>query len=122
MKVCIPCAEPGGPDSAIESAFEKTDILDYYEIHEDGRFEHTAHMRNCGGAACIDPVDAIVLRGVEVVVVTDISAPNLMRFKDSRVKVMVAEDPSVRAVLDHLAQARLKELTLADLKGRAQAG
>jgi predicted Fe-Mo cluster-binding NifX family protein len=118
MKVCIPCAEPGGPDSAIESAFEETDILDYYEVDEDGRFVHTAHMRNCGGAACIDPVDAIVGRGVDVVIVTDITPANLMRFKNAAVRVLVSDNPSVRSTLDEFTQAKLRELTLEDLKDR----
>lgn len=116
MKVCIPCAEPGGPEAAIESAFEETDILDYYELHGDGGFEHVAQMRNCGGAACIDPVDAIVGRGVEAVVVSDISAANLMRLLAAGVDVLATENPSVRVTLDDLGQSRLRRLSLPDLR------
>lgn len=120
MKVCIPCAEPGGPEAAIESAFEATDILDYYDVGEDGRFEHTAHMRNCGGAACIDPVDAIVGRKVDAVVVTDISGSNLTRFINAGVKVLAAENPSVRVTLEDLGRGALRELTASDLRTRVE--
>lgn len=120
VKVCIPCAEPGGPDAAIESPFEETDILDYYDLRQDGMFEHTAHMRNCGGAACIDPVEAIVGRKSEAVVVTGISQSNLMRLKNAGVKVLVATNPSVRVILDELASGSLKELNESDLRMMAE--
>lgn len=119
VRVCIPCAEPGGPDSAIESSFEEAPILDYYDLHPDGMFEHTAHTRNCGGASCVDPVDAITGRRTESVVVTDISAPNLMRLKNAGVKVYAAENPSVRVSLEDLARGALSELNASDLRHAA---
>jgi predicted Fe-Mo cluster-binding NifX family protein len=74
-------------------------------------------MRNCGGAACIDPVEAIVGRKVEVVVVTDISPSSLMRFNNAGVKVLVSQNPSVRVTLENLGDGELKELTMDDLRG-----
>jgi predicted Fe-Mo cluster-binding NifX family protein len=116
VRVCIPCAEPGGPDSAIESPFEEAPILDYYDLNTDGMFEHTARMRNCEGASCIDPVDAITGRRTEAVVVTDISSSNLMRLKNAGVKVYAAENPSVRVTLEDLARGALGELSASDLR------
>lgn len=112
VKVCIPCDAPGGPDAAIASAFEETPLLDYYEVHPDGMFEHTSQARNCGAATCVDPVDAIIGRGVEAVVVTSLSPSSLMRFHNAGVKVLVTDNPSVRATLDMLAAGKLQELKM----------
>ena len=112
VKVCIPCDGSGGPDAAIASAFEETSLLDYYEVHPDGMFEHTSQTRNCGAATCVDPVDAIIGRGVEAVIVTSLSPSSLMRFHNSGVKVLVTDNPSVRATLDLLAKGALQELTM----------
>ena len=112
MKVCIPCTYPGGPDSVIATRFENTDLLDYYDIDADGRFEHTAQMRNCGGATCVDPIDAITRRGVDAVIITGLSPDSLMRFHHGSVKVLMTADPSVRATLDALARNELEEITI----------
>jgi len=112
VKVCIPCESPGGPDAAIATPFEETGVLDYYDVHPDGMFEHTSQMRNCGEATCSDPVDAIVGRKVEVVIVTSLSPSSLMRFHNEGVKVLVTDNPSVRATLDLLASGKLQELTM----------
>jgi len=112
VKVCIPCESPGGPDGAIATPFEETGVLDYYDVHPDGMFELTAQMRNCGESTCIDPVDAIVARKVEVVIVTSLSPSALTRFHNEGVKVLVTDNPSVRATLDLLAKGELQELTM----------
>lgn len=112
MKVCIPCDGPGGPDAAISSPFEETGVLDYYEVHPDGMFEHTSQARNCGAATCVDPVEAIIGRGVEAVVVTSLSPSSLMRFHNAGVKVLVTDNPSVMVTLDMLARDGLEELTM----------
>mgnify|MGYP002387500734 CR=1 FL=1 len=112
MKICIPCDGPGGPDAAIASALEDTGLLDYYDVHTDGMFEHTSQARNCGAATCVDPVDAIIGRGVEAVIVTSLSPSSLMRFHNAGVKVLVTDNPSVRATLDLLAKGALQELTM----------
>ena len=112
MKGCIPCDGPGGPDSAISSTFEETGVLDYYDVHPDGMFEHTSQARNCGAATCVDPVEAIIGRGVEAVVVTSLSPSSLMRFHNAGVKVLVTDNPSVMVTLDMLARGGLQELTM----------
>lgn len=112
MKVCIPCESPGGPDAAIATPFEETGVLDYYEVHPDGMFEHTAQIRNCGPATCVDPVDAIVGRKVETVIVISLSPSSLMRLHNEGVRVLVTDNPSVRATLDLLARGELQELTM----------
>ena len=85
MKVCIPC---------------------------DGPVEHTSQARNCGAATCVDPVEAIIGRGVEAVVVTSLSPSSLMRFHNAGVKVLVTDNPSVMVTLDMLARGGLQELTM----------
>jgi len=112
MKVCVPCNSPGGPDAVIASSFEETDLLDYYELLPDGRFEHTAQMRNCGDAACVNPVDAIASRGVAKIVVTGLTPTSLMRLHNAGVKVYLAGDPLVRVALDDLAKGALTEVTI----------
>jgi predicted Fe-Mo cluster-binding NifX family protein len=112
VKVCIPCDSPGGPDAAIASPFEETGLLDYYTVHPDGMFEHTSQARNCGAATCVDPVDAIIGRGIEAVIVTSISPSSLMRFHNAGVKVLVTDNPSIRATLDLLANGGLQELKM----------
>lgn len=112
MKVCIPCESPGGPDAAIVGPFEETSVLDYYDVGPDGEFAHTSQARNCGAATCVDPVDAIIGRGVEAVIVTSLSPSSLMRLHNGGVKVLVTDNPSVRVTLDLLARGELQELTM----------
>ncbi|MCU0859601.1 MAG: hypothetical protein MUE55_03345 [Thermoplasmata archaeon] len=112
MKVCIPCTAPGGPETVIATPFEETDFLDYYEVHPDGRFEHLAQMRNCGGGTCVDPVEAIIHRGVDKVVVTSLTPSSLLRFHNAGVEVLRTDDPTVRGTLDLLARGGLKTVTI----------
>ncbi len=112
VKVCIPCESPGGPDAAIASPLEETSVLDYYDVKPDGMFEHVSQARNCGPATCVDPVDAIIGRKVDVVIVTSLSPSSLMRLHNEGVKVLVTDNPSVRASLDLLSNGGLQELTM----------
>ena len=112
VRICIPCDAPGGPDAAIASPFEETSVLDYYDVRPDGMFEHTSQARNCGAATCVDPVDAIIGRSVEAVIVTGLSPSALMRLHNAGIKVLVTDNPSVRASLDLLARGELQELTM----------
>jgi predicted Fe-Mo cluster-binding NifX family protein len=112
VKVCIPCESPGGPDAAIATPFEETGVLDYYDVHPDGMFEHSSQMRICGVAACIDPVDAIVGRKVDAVIVISLSPSSLMKLHNGGIRVLVTDNPSVRSSLDLLASGKLQELTM----------
>ncbi len=112
MKVCIPCTAPGGPETVIATPFEETDFLDYYEVHPDGRFEHQAQTRNCGGGTCVDPVEAIIHRGVDKVVVTTLSPSSLLRFHTAGIEVLATDDPAVRGALDLLAKGGLRRITI----------
>ncbi|HEX9907061.1 MAG TPA: hypothetical protein VGB78_01155 [Thermoplasmata archaeon] len=109
MKVCIPCAFPGGPEAAIVDSLELSEILDYYEIDRAGSFVHTAQMRQCTGG-CSDPIDSIIRRGVEAIVVTTLSPSSLVRLTNGRVRVYATTNPSVRATIDLLASGRLEEI------------
>lgn len=111
MRVCIPCNIPGGPEVAVTTAFEEADYLDYYELRPDGNFEHEAETKNCS-AGCVDPVDAIIRRGTEAVVVAGIRPDSLMRLWNAGVKVYHADDPSVRVLLDRLASRSLNEIKI----------
>lgn len=111
MRVCIPCNLPGGPENTVTASFEEADVLDYYELHEDGNFEHEAETKNCF-AGCVDPVDAIVKRRTEAVVVVGIHPSSLMRFWNAGVRVYRASDPSVPVLLNRLASGQLEQLKI----------
>jgi predicted Fe-Mo cluster-binding NifX family protein len=109
MKVCIPCQSPGGPDAVVNAPFEESEMLDYYEVHEDGNFDLVAQMRSCLGG-CSDPVEAVTRRGVEVIVVTGISPRSLMLFRNAGIKVLRADSPAVRSLIDSLHRGALPEI------------
>ena len=111
MRICIPCNLPGGPEAVVSAPFEEADLLDYYELHPDGNFEHEAEMRSCPGG-CIDPIEAIVKRGTVAVVIVGIRPSSLLRFWNAGVKVYHASDPSVRVLLDLLAAGKLDEIKI----------
>jgi len=111
MRVCVPCSEPGGPDSPIVEGFEGAEITDYYELLPEGRWEHIASTRSCGGGMCVDPVDAMIGRKTEIVAVLSISLSTLTRLATADIKVFKVENPVVRQTLDDLAEGRLMEIT-----------
>ena len=109
MKVCVPCQFPGGPDGVVAAPFEESELLDYYEINEDGNFEHIAQTRPCPGG-CSDPVEAITRRGVGVIVVVGISPSSLTRFTNEGVKVFRTDPGQVMSIIDSFISGVLEEI------------
>lgn len=109
MRICIPCQFPGGPDAVVSAPFEESELFDYYEVQEDGKFEHLAQMRPCLGG-CSDPIEAVTRREVKAVIVAGISPSSLMRFSNSGIMVLRADSPSVRALIDSFATGRLVKI------------
>ena len=109
MKICIPSQSPGGPDAIVSTSFEEAELLDYYEIHEDGNFDHTAQMRLCD-SGCSDPVEAIARRGTEAIVVASISPGKYGRFGRAGVMMLRANNPSARGLIDSLVTDGLEEM------------
>ena len=89
MRVCIPCLSPGGPEGILSPSFRDAEILDYYECSDDGSCEHTAQMRTCGGASCVDPLEAVIRRHVEVVAVRSISRSDSWALGKAGVAVLI---------------------------------
>lgn len=109
MRICVPCGSPGGPEAPITDGFEESDMYDYYEVASDGRFEHVAQTRQCVGG-CADPVDTIISRGVEAVIVTSLHPSTLFRLAKGGVRIFLTKNPSVRATLDAFASGQLEEV------------
>lgn len=109
MRVCIPSPYPGGPETPVTADFELADMLDYYDLGPDGRFAMTAQARNCIGA-CIDPVEAIMRRGVESVIVRGISDSYLYRFRSAGVRVLLGPSTGVSGLLAAAAEGNLIEI------------
>jgi predicted Fe-Mo cluster-binding NifX family protein len=109
VKICIACAYPGGPDAAIVDTLELSEMLDFYDLHENGKFEHTAQTRNCL-VGCADPIETIVRRGTERVVVLTLSPDSLLKLTNSGVRVFRTDATVVRSSLDLLSRNGLTEL------------
>ncbi len=109
MRVCIPTVSPGGPDAGLPDHFDLMETIDYYDLREDGGFDHVAETRYCGGG-CYDIVEAMIRRDVKALVVRSISPYTLRRFKDSGVKVFYGDGRSSRQSLKMLADGTLPEL------------
>lgn len=109
MICCIPCLSPGGPDAIIAPSFEESELLDYFDIREDGAFEQIAQTRPCIGG-CSDPVEAVARRGADAVIVLGISPHSLMRFSSFAVRVLKADQTSARALIAQLVAGRLEEI------------
>jgi len=103
VKICIGCAYPGGPDATIVDSLELCEMLDFYDLRENGEFEHIAQTRKCLGG-CADPIETIVRRGTEGVVVLTLSPNSLLRLTNSGVKVFRTDTPVVRSALDLLSR------------------
>jgi len=93
----------------VGESLELSEILDFYDLREDGRFEHTSHTRKCLGG-CSDLVETIVRREVEKVPVLTLTPNSLFRLLGAGVKVCRVVDPSVRVTLDMLAKGELEEI------------
>ena len=109
MKVCIACAYPGGPDAAIVDSLELSEMLDFYDLRENGEFDHTAQTGNCLGG-CADPIETIVRRGTERVVVLTLSPNSLLKLTNSGVRIFKTDHPVVRSTLDLLSRDGLTEI------------
>lgn len=84
-------------------------MLDYYELNLDGTFELMAQTRNCIGA-CIDPVEAIMRRGVERLIVKAIGSSYKSRFRSSGIRVYQADSEQVEELMRSVAGERLHEI------------
>lgn len=109
MRLCIPSPYPGGPSTPLSKEFELADMLDYYELDSDGSYGQFAQTRNCIGA-CIDPVEAIMRRGVEKIVVKGIGPSYLARFHSAGIKVYLADGEDVDRLIRSLAHDELVEI------------
>ena len=109
MRVCIPTVSPGGPDASLPDHFDLMETIDYYDLDEDGQFEHVTETRYCGGG-CYDIVEAMVRRGVKALIVRSISPYTLWRSASSDVGVFFAGRNSPRTSLRLLAEGKLPEL------------
>ena len=109
MKICIGCAYPGGPEAAIVDSLERSEMLDFYDLRENGEFEHVAQTRKCLGG-CADPIETIVRRGTERVVVLTLSPNSLLKLTNSGVRVFRTDTPVVRSSLDLLSRNGLTEI------------
>lgn len=111
MRICVPCQFPGGPDGVVAAPFEESELLDYYEIGEDGNFEHIAQTRQCLGG-CSDPVEAITRRGVESIIVTGISPNSLLKFTNAGIKVFRTDPGQVMSIIDSFISGTLEQIGL----------
>jgi predicted Fe-Mo cluster-binding NifX family protein len=107
VKICVPCQFPGGPDGVVAAPFEDSELLDYYEITEDGNFEHIAQTRPCFGG-CSDPIESVTRRGVESIIVAGISPNSLMRFANAGVKVYRTDPGQVMSIIDSFISGTLE--------------
>jgi predicted Fe-Mo cluster-binding NifX family protein len=98
LRICIPCKLPGGPDGTLAESFESMEVMDYYEPGADG-FGLVTQTYSCVGGACIDPVEAIISRHADAVVVRDIRQHSSARLQNAGVRVLRAGSTSVEEVL-----------------------
>ncbi|MBU0624056.1 MAG: hypothetical protein KJ672_04335 [Candidatus Thermoplasmatota archaeon] len=111
MKICIGCAYPGGPDAAVVDPLELSEMLDFCDLHENGEFDQIAQTRKCLGG-CAYPIETIVRRGTERVIVLTLSPNSLLRPTNSGVRVFRTDTPVVRSSLDMLSRNELTEIDL----------
>jgi len=84
-------------------------MLDFYDLRENGEFDHTAQTGNCLGG-CADPIETIVRRGTERVVVLTLSPNSLLKLTNSGVRIFKTDNPVVRSTLDLLSRDGLTEI------------
>jgi len=118
LRICIPCQHPGGADAVLSASFEESELLDYYEVFKDGRFEHIAQTRPCAGG-CADPVEAIIRRGVKAVLVVDIGPDPLLRLSNAGVKILSSDRKTVREAVSSFLNESLIEIDVSRF-GRAR--
>lgn len=89
--------------------FEESELLDYYEIREDGNFEHIAQTRQCFGG-CSDPIETITRREVGAMIVVGISPNSLLRFTSAGIKVYRTDPGQAMAIIDSFISGTLEEI------------
>ena len=109
MKICVACADPGGPDARIVDHLEMSEILDYYDLKEDCGYEHVAQTRKCLGG-CSDLIESIVRRDVDGVIVIGLSPTSLLKLKSGGVRVFITKDPLVKASIGLFCENKLEEI------------
>lgn len=109
MRVCIPTTAPGGLDSSPPKHFDLMEVIDYYDLEDDGSFEHTAETRYCGGG-CFDVVEAMVRRETKALVVNNISPSTYRRFVTEGVKVYFADGRTSRVLLVRMSDGTIQQL------------
>lgn len=112
MKVCIGSAFPGGLDAEIVYPFEESELFDYYILEPVSGPEHVAQTRRC---LCADLVEPLVRRGIDAVVVKDLTPASLFKFASAGVRVFVTAERTVRSSLDLLRDGKLQELGMKDM-------
>jgi predicted Fe-Mo cluster-binding NifX family protein len=117
VKVCVGSAFPGGLDAEIVYPFEDSELFDYYDVDDSGRYELAAQTRRC---LCADLIEPVIRRGVDAVIVKDLTSTSLFKFASAGVKVFVSKSPSVRASLEMFLGGKLLELTMKDMAGLAK--
>ena len=110
MRVCIPTDSPGGPASPVADSFQESDLFDFYELGDDGRFDLYVQIRNCAGT-CKDDVETVARRGAQVVIVNEVSANYLHRFAKSGISVYRALGGPSEDSIAALHDKRLSELS-----------
>lgn len=103
---------PGGFDAKILFSLEDSELFDYFETRGDDSFEHTAQARRC---LCADLIEPIIRRGIDAVVVKDLTTTSLFKFASAKVRVYLTEDESVRESLAALHLGKLEEVGMRDL-------
>jgi predicted Fe-Mo cluster-binding NifX family protein len=93
----------------VSESFEDAELLDYYEVDSDGRFDLQAQMRSCSGG-CSDPVEAVARRNVNVIIVRAIAPHSLMRFWNAGVRVLKADNSPARILIESFVAGTLKEI------------
>jgi len=112
MKICVGSAFPGGLDAEIVYPFEESELFDYYTMDKTGVPTHTAQARRC---LCSDLVEPVVRRGIDAVIVKELSSGSLFKFASARVRVFVTPEKSVKSSLELLHDGKLEELGMKDL-------
>lgn len=111
MKICVGSAFPGGTDAEILFPFEDSELFDYYNVTEAGAYELIAQTRRC---LCSDLVEPVVRRGIDAVIVQELSSASLLKFTNAGVRVFITKEKSVRTALDRFRDGDLQELTMKD--------
>ena len=84
-------------------------MLDFYDLRENSEFDHVAQTGKCLGG-CADPIETIVRRGTEKVVVLTLSPNSLLKLTNSGVRVFRTDTPVVRSSLNQLSRNGLTEI------------